>query len=190
MDIQDKEKDLLIKDFDFDGIKEFDNPPPPWIMWMFYISIFFSALYLAHYHWVKQGDLQDERYEKIMAEVEKEKKQVETDFDESEIKLLKSEQDLAEGKKLYTQSTCNVCHGNLGEGNTIGPNLTDEYWLNGGSPEQVFRIIKYGNSAKGMTPFKDQLTNEKILQLTSYILIELKGTNPPNAKEPQGEKVD
>lgn len=39
-----------------------------------------------------------------------------------------------------------------------------------------------------MAPFKDQLTAQQIQQVASYVL-SLQGTNPPNAKAPQGEKA-
>ena len=48
-----------ITDHEYDGIKELDNPPPRWIMALFYITIGFSILYGAYYFWLKQGDHQD-----------------------------------------------------------------------------------------------------------------------------------
>jgi cytochrome c oxidase cbb3-type subunit 3 len=50
----------------------------------------------------------------------------------------------------------------------------------------VFKTIKYGVPAKGMIPWEDQLTPPQMQQVASYIMT-LKGTNPPNPKEPQGE---
>jgi cytochrome c oxidase cbb3-type subunit 3 len=190
MDIKDNEHKMLIEDHDYDGIKELDNNPPPWIMWILYITIFWSAFYLAVFHVLKIGDLQETEYIKEIekANIQKELISQSNTFDEENILLLESETDLNAGKELFISKTCVTCHGNLGEGNAIGPNLTDEYWLLGSSPSDVFKTIKYGNSIKGMTAFKDQLTDANMQQLTSYILVKLQGTNPPNAKEPQGEK--
>ena len=39
-----------------------------------------------------------------------------------------------------------------------------------------------------MVPWEQSLTPAQIGEVTNYILT-LRGTNPPNAKEPQGEKV-
>ncbi len=179
------ENEKYVEGHDFDGIKELDNPPPPWIMWVLYVSIFWAALYWAHYHWFKQGDLQDAEYQKEMeqAKLAAEKRQKENAS--KTVKLTEAEL-IALGEKLYTEKGCAACHGSKGEGNAIGPNLTDNYWLHGGSKDAVFKSIKFGIPAKGMTAFKSQLTDDKIEALAVYILKKMAGSNPPNAKEPQG----
>jgi len=84
---------------------------------------------------------------------------------------------------------CMACHGIQLEGNAIGPNLVDEYWISGCSFEDVFNIIKNGNVSKGMTAFKMQLSDARIQKVASYVL-SLQGTNPPNAKAAQGDKCE
>ena len=76
-----------------------------------------------------------------------------------------------------------------GEGNAIGPNLTDEFWLHGCDFESVFNIIKNGVPAKGMTAFKGQISDDKIQKVASYVH-SIKGSSPANAKEAQGEKCE
>ena len=93
--------------------------------------------------------------------------------------------DIAAGKVIYDKN-CVACHGMLGGGNAIGPNLTDDYWLNGGSLEDVYKIIKVGKPLKGMLAWQNQLSPEQMLQVSSYVM-SLVGTNPPNAKAAQGE---
>jgi mono/diheme cytochrome c family protein len=95
---------------------------------------------------------------------------------------------LAEAKLVYDKN-CIVCHGAKGEGNPIGPNLTDKYWLTGGSPAEIYTSIADGIPAKGMQAWKGQLTEKQMVALTSYI-IGMQGTNPPNARAPQGELYD
>jgi len=51
-----------VMDHNYDGIQELDNPPPRWIMALFYITIAFSIIYGAYYFWLKQGDHQDAEY--------------------------------------------------------------------------------------------------------------------------------
>ena len=102
---------------------------------------------------------------------------------------LTSAEDLAEGKKQYNEKACFACHGMNLEGNAVGPNLVDEYWIEGGSLEDIIHIIKVGAPAKGMTAFQDQFNDKQLMQLGSYI-ISLQGSNPANAKEPQGEKYE
>ncbi len=80
---------------------------------------------------------------------------------------------------------CAACHGKAGEG-VVGPNLTDDYWLHGGSIKDVFKTIKYGWPEKGMRSWKDDLSPMQMAQVSSYIK-SIHGTNPPNAKPQQGE---
>jgi cytochrome c oxidase cbb3-type subunit 3 len=82
-------------------------------------------------------------------------------------------------------TNCAACHGQKGEG-TVGPNLTDDYWLHGGKINDVFKTIKYGVPEKGMRAWQEDLSPVKIAQVSSFIK-SLRGTNPPNAKEKQGE---
>ncbi len=95
---------------------------------------------------------------------------------------------LASGKQIFV-TNCVACHGVNGEG-TIGPNMTDNYWINGqGDIASIVEVITNGRIAKGMIPWNATLTPEQILEVGSYILT-LQGSNPPNAKAPQGTKVE
>jgi len=69
----------------------------------------------------------------------------------------------------------------------VGPNLTDDYWLHGGKINEVFKTIKYGVLANGMPTWEKQLSPKQIADVANYIK-SLHGTNPANAKEPQGAK--
>jgi len=93
---------------------------------------------------------------------------------------------LSEGKTIF-ESKCVSCHGKFGEGN-IGPNLTDDYWINGPGISNVVKTVKYGVPAKGMLAWRGDLNKEQIIRVASYVL-KLHGTNPPNPKPPQGELV-
>lgn len=181
--INDHEKNLLMP-HEFDGIRELNNPAPRWLMYLLYLTVFFSALYWVHYHTFNQGPNQDEEYAMEIAAAEAAKG---ADTTSVQLVQLTDASSLEAGKKIFNDKLCYSCHGMLGEGNAVGPNLTDEYWLHGGKLENLIEVMKNGVPAKGMAPFKDQLTEEQILQVVSYVL-SLQGTNPPNAKAPQGEK--
>jgi len=178
----------LLLDEEFDGIKELDNPIPTWFNWLFGVTITFAILYFPIYHVWKIADLQEQEYEKEMqiAEIKKEEylKKVASNIDEKNVVLVTDTKQLQIGQDLY-KSNCASCHGQKGEG-MVGPNLTDEYWLYGSKVNDVFKMIKYGNN-KGMPSWQKQLNPLQMQQIASYIHT-LKGTNPPNAKEPQGTK--
>jgi len=186
-DYQYNEKfDEKLMDHDYDGIKELDNPAPAWIMAIFYITIAISIFYGAYYFWFGQGMNQDEEYAAEVAEakVMYEKANKAT----VDMVLLTDDASLNEGKQIYVDMNCAACHGANGEGNAIGPNLADASWINGCDFNSVVDVIKNGRATKGMTPFKAQLNDTKIQQVSSYLLVSLKGSNPENAKEAQGNE--
>jgi mono/diheme cytochrome c family protein len=102
------------------------------------------------------------------------------------IAALTDEASLASGKTIYI-ANCATCHGQNGEGG-IGPNMTDDYYLHGGGMNNSVRIIKNGVTAKGMISWRGILNEQQMIEVASYIET-LRGTNPPNAKAPQGEKI-
>ena len=184
----DEHKGKLMEDHEYDGIRELDNPPPPWWNWLFYLTIAWSAYYMLNYHVFNTGDNQDQEYAKELAAQQATMKPA-VAFDEANITLVTDVAKLEAAKGLFATKTCITCHGPNGEGNQIGPNLCDSFAIHGYTPAEVFKVIKYGVPTKGMTPFKDQLTNDQILDLTSYVLTKLYGTTPANAKAPQGDKI-
>ena len=155
---------------------------------MFYITIFAGVVYFAYYHVTGTGLSSQEAYELEMEEAAQAveaylAKQADT-VDETNVEMIADENEIALGESLY-QANCAACHGALGEGG-VGPNLTDEYWIHGGSIKDVFKIIKYGVPEKGMISWKTQLRPTDMHKVSSFIMT-LKGTNPPNGKEPQGD---
>jgi len=112
-------------------------------------------------------------------------KNVVEEFTLPAMELLTDAASLDAGKIEWVKN-CVSCHGLGGEGG-IGPNITDEYWIHGGSINDIASIIVRGVPAKGMISWKTMLSTDKIHQVASYI-VSLQGTNPPNAKAPQGDK--
>ena len=174
---------------DYDGIRELNNRLPPWWLYGFYLCIIFAAVYLWRFHVSHTGPSSKEEYETSMAKAEQKvqeylKKKGEI-VDENTVKYMTAAEDLQAGKAIFTDpSKCPACHTPEGGGNAVGPNLTDDYWLYGGSIKDIFKTIKYG-TAKGMRSWKDDLSPKQIAQVSSYVK-SLRGTKPANAREPQG----
>ncbi|MEC3881316.1 cbb3-type cytochrome c oxidase N-terminal domain-containing protein [Parapedobacter sp. 10938] len=185
-----EEKDLVI-DHEYDGITELDNPVPAWFNGMFYASLAFAVVYLCVYHVFGWGATQEEEYAREMAHAEQARQewlsQAANNIDENTVTVDLRQETVAAGHAIFTQN-CAACHGGMGEGG-IGPNLTDDHWLHGGEVQDVFRVIKYGVLDKGMVPWEQSLTPAQIAEVSNYI-VSLRGANPPNAKEPQGERVE
>ena len=183
-----EEEDSILLDHDYDGIKELDNNLPPWWKYGFYLTIIVGVIYLFNFHVLGLGDLQGTEYEKEMAQakldVDAFMKTSANNVDENTVKLMTDASDLAAGKEVFIAS-CVACHGKGGEG-TVGPNLTDDYWLHAGGVQDIFKSIKYGWVEKGMKSWKEDLSPMQISQVTSFIK-SLRGTNPANPKAPQGD---
>ena len=93
---------------------------------------------------------------------------------------------IADGEQTF-RTVCATCHGKLGEG-LVGPNLTDDYWIHGGNFSDIVRTIRYGYTAKGMPTWLGTLKPDQIINVASFVRT-LRGTNPPNARPPQGVLV-
>ena len=181
------QKGKVIEGHEFDGIKELDNPPPSWLMYMFYITIIISVVYWGYYHAFGEGPNQYEEYEMEVAAASAIMDARAAQLPPEATTASTDPADLAAGKALFAAKACFACHGMNGEGNAIGPNLTDDFFINGCDFESTVKVIKNGVPAKGMTPYEGQLSQKEMEQLATYIG-SLRGSNPANAKEPQGEE--
>ena len=181
-----KEADIML-DHDFDGIRELDNKVPPWFSWLFYLTIFFAVFYLLDYHVFNSSPLQDEEYQIQVKEAEIQRSELIKSgafLNEESVILLTDVATLDAGKQVFT-TNCVACHAADG-GGLVGPNLTDDYWINGGGIKNIFKTIKYGVTAKGMISWQSQLSPIQMQEVASYI-ISLHGSEPANPKAPQGE---
>ena len=178
----------LMLDHDYDGIRELDNRLPPWWLYLFYITIIFSCIYLVRYHMMGADD-QETELRKEMAQakldVEEYMKTAPDLMDEKSVTLLTDPAELAKGKVIF-QTNCVACHRADG-GGQIGPNLTDDHWILGGGIKNVFHTITNGGrDGKGMIAWKATLKPTEIQYVASYVL-SLQGTNPKDGKAPDGE---
>ena len=184
-----KDKELLddqhATDHDYDGIKELNNPSPYWVLLLFLGTIAFSLFYAVRYFgYPNNGKDQISEYNQTVAEAKLASGLI--DPAQAGGLVLTDKEMLAQGAKLFTEKGCIACHGTKGEGNAIGPNLTDKFWIHGCNPAEVVLVISEGVLAKGMIPFKTTMNESQINSVATYILGVLIGSNPPNAKAPQG----
>lgn len=186
---QDEEATIEL-DHNYDGIKELDNDLPPWWVYLFYATIIFSVVYLVRYE-ILGADNQVQELDKEMAaakiQIEEYKKTAPDLLTADQVVMLTDASDIAAGKTIY-DTNCVACHRADGGGG-IGPNLADEYWILGGDIKDIFNtIMEGGRDGKGMVAWKSQIKPSDIQKVSSYILT-LQGTNPPDAKAPEGDLV-
>lgn len=174
---------------EYDGIKELDNDLPPWWVYLFYATIVFGVVYLGKYHlFGGAGQIEELNKEMELAriQIEEYKKTAPDLLTADQVTLLTEPAELAAGKVLF-ENNCVACHKADG-GGSIGPNLTDEYWILGGSIKDIFNtIMEGGRDGKGMVAWKSQIKPTDIQKISSYI-VSLQGTHPPDAKGPEGDK--
>ncbi len=183
----DKEADIDLG-HDYDGIRELDNRLPPWWVWTFYLTIFIGIGYLYVYHGSDIGLSQHEEYIAEMQKGEDQKAafaaRQKNSIDEKNLVEVTDPKQLEKAYGIYI-ANCAACHGAEGQGG-VGQNLTDKYWVHGGSLSDVYQTIKNGVPEKGMIAWKTQMQPATILNLASYIRT-LQGTNPPNPKAREGD---
>lgn len=180
------ERDVIIEGHDYDGILEYDNPMPGWWLGIFYLTIVWSLFYVVGislgYINSYEDDLNVES-QRLFAIQHAAKADAPDVTPEYLAALLGNEEVLARGSDAYT-ATCAACHGQVGEG-MIGPNLTDDHWLHGGSLTDMYDVVYDGVLDKGMPAWGNILSHDDSVAVVIYI-DSLKGTDPPGAKAPEG----
>lgn len=195
MKIFDDEKDLLL-DHEYDGIKELDNHMPGWWLWLFYFTIAWGVGYMVYYY-LLDGPSQEELYEMEIAAAEEQYGTQDSGDAGPEggetfnWAYLEDEESITKGKEIFLSNNnlCYTCHGSNGEG-LVGPNLTDNLWIHGCSPEEMATSIKIGFPDRGMIAYGSgaQLSNDQLQNLISYIA-SIQGSEPAGAKAPDPNRA-
>src|SRR5690606_23787736 len=111
---------------------------PPWWKYGFVFTIVFACGYMWYYH-VHGGPNQIDEYTAALKKAEKEKAaymaKAGNAVDETNVTLIDDKTALADAATIF-KNTCAACHREDG-GGMVGPNLTDNYWLHGGSLQDV-----------------------------------------------------
>lgn len=183
------EQDIVMH-HEYDGIRELDNALPPWWVWLFYGTIIWGVVYVVNVHvihfWPDQATEYRNEMAQAKADVDAYLATTAAQVDENTVTQSTDAGMIAQGATIFA-ANCTPCHGAQLEGKEgLGPNLTDDYWKHGGGVKEIFRVIKYGVPEKGMISWKAQLKPIEIASLADLILSK-HGSNPPNAKAPEGE---
>jgi len=188
MSDKNKCQDQLL-DHNYDGIQEYNNPLPNWWLVTFYGTIIFAVFYYGFYQLGSGPSLAQEL---VVARQELDaKRPVEpkgpTQSEDELAALMTKPEALAQGKEIFV-AKCVACHLEGGQG-LVGPNLTDNFWINGkGTRQDILQVVRKGVVEKGMIAWETMLKPEETLAVSGYVFT-LKGTNPPNPKAPQGTEV-
>lgn len=183
-----------LRDHTFDGIQEFDHRLPNWWLWTFYGACIFSVVYWIHYHTLGTGALPGEAYlleQQAAADRMAEEMARNPITTESLLKAAENPAFVTEGEKIFMQF-CAQCHGPTGNGMLAGgvpgagPNLTDGFWINGGTPMEIYHtVMEGGRPGKGMQSWKGN--GHLFVQRAVAYVLTIKGRNVPGGKDPEPE---
>jgi cytochrome c oxidase cbb3-type subunit 3 len=180
------ERDRLF-DHEFDGIREYDNPLPGWWMLLFALTILFCGPYILYYHFGVGPSIE--------AKLEAEHEAYATrllatygDLEPDRDTLLRymDDQVVMTGMAGLFRGRCAQCHLADGSG-SVGPNLTDDAWINVTQVTDIPRIVAQGVPAKGMPAWGDRLTETQVVLLSSYVAGLRR--RPVSGKEAQGRHI-
>jgi cytochrome c oxidase cbb3-type subunit 3 len=173
----------------YDGIQEYDNPMPRWWLLLFAVTILLVPVYYLAPGEIGNGARRAEMYDKEMAAF----RAAHPDFGKTEITpeamatILADPAQVSAGKAVFVQN-CAACHQADG-GGLIGPNLTDDFWIHGGTPVEVRNTINNGVLAKGMPPWGTLLKPDQVSAVAAYVRA-LRGTKPAKAKAAEGVQTN
>jgi cytochrome c oxidase cbb3-type subunit III len=168
---------------DYDGIREYDNPTPRWWTWIFWGSVVFSIVYFINPAGMRGQD-RITTYNASIAAANRRWPKGPASADVAALSALRSDPNaLALGKTTFG-ANCAACH-RLDGGGLIGPNLTDDYWIHGGSLAEMHKTVTEGVLDKGMPPWGKLLKPEQVNAVVVYVA-SLHGTMPKDPKPAQG----
>jgi cytochrome c oxidase cbb3-type subunit 3 len=175
-----------------EDLGEYNNPLPRWWMWLFYITIAFSLVYLVLYpglgsyegawKWTSTKELEQET-----ARADQRFGPIYDKFARQEIAALaKNPEALAIGQKLFL-NTCAGCHASDAGGSRGFPNLADRDWLWGGEPAAIKASITEGRTGV-MPPFGPVLGEQGVKDIAHYVL-SLSGAAHDSIRRARGEAL-
>ena len=186
--IEENEKHILL-DHSYDGIQELNNPLPSWWKLTFYLGIIFAIFYFILYQIMGAPSLRDE-FAKEWSSIKTLQEKFNSKngkFDEVKFLAILKDDGVKKGQVIF-QNNCIPCHKEKGIGD-IGPNLTDEYWINSkGTPATNYPVVFNGVPDKGMPTWSQSLSNDDIYRAVAYVQT-LHNTHQPGGKAPQGNKI-
>jgi len=134
-----------------ENIRELNNPLPMWWLGLFVITILFSGAYLVVYPGLGNfegtaGWSQEGQYENEVRRAEERYGPIFERYGSMAAHdLVGDAQAMRIGQSLFA-NYCAQCHGSTAQGARGFPNLTDDAWLYGGSPETIEASILNGRS--------------------------------------------
>ena len=185
--------DGSLVDHEYDGIREYDNPPPTWWSLIFLGTAVFSFLYLVFFHlgplFGTNGWTLTQAYDASVAENLKRRFGEIGELHGDQATLLKYMQKpdwLAVGDGVF-KTHCKSCHADDGRGK-VGPNLTDDYYKNVKQLADLTKVIENGAANGSMPAWRNRLHPNEIVLVAAYVA-KLRGKNLPGPRVQGDEEI-
>ncbi|MBI3713483.1 MAG: cytochrome-c oxidase, cbb3-type subunit III [Burkholderiales bacterium] len=167
-----------------ENLMEQNNPLPKWWMWLFYLTIIYSAGYLVVYPGLgsyqgRFGWSQESAYAKEMKDGEAQYGPLFNKYLNTDVSVVARDPQAQEiGQRLFL-NTCAQCHGSDAQGGKGYPNLTDSDWLYGGDPQTIKTTIREGRHGQ-MPPMAAALGGEDdVRNVANYVMSLSGGAHDP-----------
>ncbi len=201
----------------WDGdIQEFNNPLPRWWLWAFYGTVIFAVIYWFIYPSWPVGSgwtrgmasitytLEGQSYQsswntraKLLDDLQTSTPAIRQQAYMDKIRQIKIDTILHDpemlafirsvGKSLFGDN-CAGCHGRGGQGVTgLYPNLVDDDWLWGGTPEKIEETLIGGRNGF-MPAFREVLSPGQLDAVAEYVLT-LSGEAPMSVDSEYGRTI-
>ncbi len=160
----------------WDGdLREMNNPLPRWWVGLFVITVIFGFVYLALYPglgssagqlgWTAHGQYEAEVKKANLAEAPLYAK-----FSAMTPEAVAHDpQAHAIGERLF-MNNCAQCHGSDARGSKGFPNLTDNDWLHGGTPEKIKETLTLGRIGQMPSMAAAVGTPDDVKNVANYVL--------------------
>jgi len=177
----------------WDGnLREMNNPLPRWWVWLFIITIVFGLIYLAAYPGLgrfegKLGWSEVNQYDKEVAAANKALEPLYAKFAAMPVNELAANAEAkAIGERLF-MNNCAQCHGSDARGSRGFPNLTDNDWIHGGTPEIIQTTITGGRVGM-MPPMAAAVGNEDDVKNVANYVLSLSDSTHDSARAALGKE--
>ncbi len=176
----------------YDGIEELDNPLPAWWFYMFVITIVWAIGYLILYPGMGNfpgvlGWTQIGHYDREVAAADEKYRDMRDRYMALSVEEIAADPKVRKMGMRMFGNNCAQCHGADARGSYGFPNLSDNDWLYGGSPDEITASITAGRQGT-MPAWGDIIGDQGVTDVTAYVL-SVNGREADPAQTTAGEKV-
>jgi len=161
----------------YDGIQEFNRRLPNWWLFTLYATIVFWVGYWSYDEWFRAGPEGPARVEQEMTRIEAARlaSAAAARIDDPSLWAMSRNAIFVEEGREVFNTNCVACHlaSLRGKGESplaIGPDLTDQIWIHGGHPTDVYRTVTQGVLVKGMPTWGPVLGPKRITEVVAYVM--------------------